>query len=162
MWKAFNITVWLVRTLVSCSRLHAATCPPPPRIHPPTSRNPPVDGDRTELVIIEPDSETDSLFVGALENPTFMTFPIVRDTEPVRFLHSAVGLVPKDAYLFVSVEGYRHPAMRDGTVSGLSSGAHAVPAGAGETRVLCWFNDAGHTEELGGIRLMSTTKGGDP
>lgn len=74
-----------------------------------------------------------------------MSFPIGRDIEPVRFLHSAVGLAPEDVYLFRSVEGYWYPATQDGIVPGLCSGVYAVPAGVGETRVLDWFDDAERT-----------------
>lgn len=92
-----------------------------------------------------------------------MSLAIGRNTdEPVRFLHSAVGLTPEDVYFFVSVEGYWYPATRDGLISDLSSGVYAVPAGAGETRVLRWFDDADRAEELGGIRVTLTTKGADP
>lgn len=74
-----------------------------------------------------------------------MSFPIGRDIEPVRFLHSAIDLAPEDVYLFRSVEGYWYPATQDGIVSGLSSGVYAVPDGVGETRVLDWFDDAERT-----------------
>ena len=129
--------------------------------HPPRDpKAPTVNDGRSELIVIEPDTETNPESAGAFDDPTFVSLDFRPGAaQPVRFLHSARGLTHEDIYFFANVDGFWYPSDRDRILADLTMGIYLMPTDVDGTHALHWFDDSDEAEELGGTRVVLTARG---
>ncbi|SPO01314.1 uncharacterized protein DNG_03990 [Cephalotrichum gorgonifer] len=116
---------------------------------------------RRGLLFIKTDDDASSPTLEILDDPTFLAIDVRPGaSNPVRLLHSAVGLTHEDIFLFMGIEGYWYPYSREGAPAG---GLFLIPTEGGEedASVLRWFVNPAEAEELGGKAVTLATRGSE-